>query len=381
MLGIPFLMRATFFAKDLDPMDTVNIFEQFCKKESFQKDIVDKNALILIEQLIKTHFQITSAISGQENLNKILELIVRKAPACLKAHRCTLFLVSEKNEEPLTQISFTPDEYAEKPLPEEMALIQKLAQKDHPFLMRTPEDFPEVHELGWNGAEITSLMCIPLILQGKRVGAFIAVLTNEAGYRFDEKSLQLFSSFANLAIIAMKNASLFANWKKEKTFRMTYERYLNATLYDLQIECHKEGKIQNFDCHGGQTKHEPFGQIQETSGASKKPRMELRKDERIETILQVEFENEDKAFTKNLSKGGTSIQTNNPKELGDQFQLKIHLLDGRKPIEVECRVIWTNKYVVRENLRKGMGVKFLNMQPEEQKRIEEYIQSRKAENL
>jgi uncharacterized protein (TIGR02266 family) len=379
-LGISTLTYNTFSEKDLDRMDLTKICEQFPKKEILQKDIVDKNAILLIEGLIRAFFQITSAISNQEDLNRILGLIVRKAPACLKAHRCTLFLMREKNEELLTKISFSPDEYKKKSLPEEMALIQKLPQQDQPFLMRKPEDFPEVYKLNSNGAEITSFMWIPLRLRGERVGAFSAVLIDEVEYGFDEKSLQLFSGFANLAIIAMKNASLFANLKREKTFRMTYERHLNATLYDLQIKCQKEERIQNLDGQGGQTKHEPLGQIQRASDSSQKPRTELRKDERVETVLQVEFENDDKAFTKNLSKGGASIQTNNPKELGDQFQLKLHLLDGGKPIEVECRVIWTNKHVVRENLRKGMGVKFLNLHPEKQERIEEYVQSRKNDN-
>jgi uncharacterized protein (TIGR02266 family) len=380
-LGILILAYDTFSAKGLDRMDTFNIFEQFCKKEIFQKDIVDKNAFLLIERLIRTFFQISSAISEQEDLNNILGLIVRKAPACLRAHRCTLSMMEKKKEEPFIQISFNSDECEEKPLPEEMALIQKLPQQDYPFLMRKPEDFPEVNKLKSNGGKITSFMCIPLLLRAKRVGAFSAVLINEVEYGFDEKSLQLFSSFSNFAVFAMKNASMYANLKKEKKFRMTYERYLNATLYDLQIKCHKEERIQNLDCDGGQTKHEPFGQIQGRSDASQRPRTELRKDERIETVLQVEFGNEDKAFTKNLSKGGASIQTNNPRELGDQFQLKLDLLDGVKPIEVECKVIWTNKHVVRENLRKGMGVKFINIQPSEEKRIEEYIQSRKDENL
>jgi uncharacterized protein (TIGR02266 family) len=362
-------------------MDVINIFDLFPQREILQKDIVDKNAILLIEGLIRTFFQITSAISNQQDLNRILGLIVRKAPACLRAHHCTLLVMEKKKEEPLIQISFNSDEYEEKPWPEEMALIQEIPQQDHPFLIRIPEDFPESSKLRPNGGEITSFMCIPLLLRGKRIGAFSAVLINEPGYGFDEKSLQLFSSFANLATIAMNNSSLLQDLKKEKTFRLTYERYLNTTLYDLQMECHKEDKIQKLDCHEGQTKHEPFGQVQGGSGASQQPRTELRKDERIETVLRVEFENEDKAFTKNLSKGGASIQTNNPLELGDQFQLKLHLLDGGKPIEVECKVIWTNKHVVRKNLRKGMGVKFLNIQPSEEKRIEEYIQSRKDENL
>jgi Tfp pilus assembly protein PilZ len=56
--------------------------------------------------------------------------------------------------------------------------------------------------------------------------------------------------------------------------------------------------------------------------------------------------------------------------------------DGGEPIELACKVIWTNKYGKEtQDLRRGMGIKFLRLQPEVQKRIEEYIQSHKDKNL
>jgi hypothetical protein len=45
-------------------------------------------------------------------------------------------------------------------------------------------------------------------------------------------------------------------------------------------------------------------------------------------------------------------------------------------------VIWTNKYGKEtKDLRRGMGIKFLGLQPEAQKRIEEHIKSHKNGNL
>jgi hypothetical protein len=42
-------------------------------------------------------------------------------------------------------------------------------------------------------------------------------------------------------------------------------------------------------------------------------------------------------------------------------------------------VIWTNRYGQdKKHLRRGMGVKFMNLQPEEQKRIEDYNNKRKT---
>ncbi len=110
--------------------------------------------------------------------------------------------------------------------------------------------------------------------------------------------------------------------------------------------------------------------------------IERRKDERVDAIVRVEFQEEDWGFTKDLSRGGAFILTPNPAELGDQFVLKLHMADGEEPIEVTCKVVWTNKYGKETpDLRRGMGVKFLRLQPEVKKRIETYIESRKSRTL
>jgi uncharacterized protein (TIGR02266 family) len=77
-----------------------------------------------------------------------------------------------------------------------------------------------------------------------------------------------------------------------------------------------------------------------------------------------------------LSLGGAFVLTQNPMDLGEEFTLKIHIPDGREPVEAECKVVWTNKYGKESNgLRRGMGVKFLQLQPPDQIRIEEFIKA------
>jgi uncharacterized protein (TIGR02266 family) len=364
-------------------MNLIQAFEQFPKREILYRDIVDKNAFLFIGRLIRTFFQITSAMNGQENLKIILELIVMEATSAIKAHRCTLFLVGEKGAPPSTQFSFAVQRYGEESLHAELTSVQKILQQDSPFLIRNPGTAPEFSEL--KEGNITSLMCIPLSIQGKKTGALSAVLAHEGEYIFDEKSLEFFSIFANLTTLAMKNAFLFKQLEKEKTFRISYECYLDAISSDLQIIGKGEEKFEDTDTHRednkkGKGRDEVQGEACGVSGTKGKPKIELRKDERIEAVFEVEFANGSRTFTNTLSKGGAFIQTNQPMELGDQFHLKLYLLDGGGPVEVECKVIWTNKYVIRKKLRKGMGVKFLNLQPPDQKRIGEYVQSRKLGN-
>lgn len=105
--------------------------------------------------------------------------------------------------------------------------------------------------------------------------------------------------------------------------------------------------------------------------------VDRRKDKRVETTVRVGFEEEEYwGITRNLSGGGAFILTTNPMDLGDEFPLKLHIPDGREPIEVACRVVWTNKYVKESDvLLKGMGVKFLNLQYESRRRVIEHIES------
>jgi Tfp pilus assembly protein PilZ len=77
--------------------------------------------------------------------------------------------------------------------------------------------------------------------------------------------------------------------------------------------------------------------------------------------------------------GTAFVRTPNPMELGDLFALKLYLNDGREPLTVQGKVIWTNQYGQdKKHLRRGMGVKFMKLQTEEQKRIGDYAQKRRS---
>jgi Tfp pilus assembly protein PilZ len=95
-----------------------------------------------------------------------------------------------------------------------------------------------------------------------------------------------------------------------------------------------------------------------------------------EGMLRVEFDDSSLALAEDLTTGGAFIRTPNPLELGEQFPMKLHLDDTGEPIQVSCKVIWTNKYGKEsKHLSRGMGIKFLNLDLEVQKRVEEYIKS------
>jgi uncharacterized protein (TIGR02266 family) len=175
--------------------------------------------------------------------------------------------------------------------------------------------------------------------------------------------------------------------KEESGTGIAYNRLQGPAKKESQrseshaVKIQAEKKVDKEKFHEGPSK-EKVPWVQGSIISGEESGAERRKDERVDAIVRVEFQEEYWGFTKDLSRGGAFILTPNPAELGDQFVLKLHMSDGGEPIKVTCKVIWTNKYGKEtQDLRRGMAVKFLKLQPEVKKRIETYIESRKNRNL
>lgn len=74
-----------------------------------------------------------------------------------------------------------------------------------------------------------------------------------------------------------------------------------------------------------------------------------------------------------LSLGGLFIETTNPFNPGQEFDLRIFLLDEAEPMEVPCQVMWSRKQEEPnprgKRLPAGMGVKFVKLSEENLERL------------
>jgi uncharacterized protein (TIGR02266 family) len=368
---------------------------QSSKMGGVLKSLDQMEALSHIERLESAFFQISSLFSSQKDLNTILEQAVRESLTCLRANRSTIFLYDPPSEVLNAQFTHALDSrYQRVGLVEEKKAARKTLRQGKPLLLAGPESFSDFFKYEERENKITSLMSIPLFAKGKERGVLSAVLVNER-YYFDEKNLGFFSTFANLASTAMELVHLQDEVQGGNDFRNTYERYLDTILSQLQslsereqkrIHTHiaviqEEQKVDNREF----LENEANESVPWTQGAiilKDESGRERRKDERIEVMVRVEFEEEYCCFTRDLSRGGAFVLTQNPMDLEDEFTLKIHMPDGREPIEVRCKVIWTNKYGKQsKNLRRGMAVRFLKLQPQYQIRIEEFIKAYKPKTF
>jgi uncharacterized protein (TIGR02266 family) len=184
----------------------------------------------------------------------------------------------------------------------------------------------------------------------------------------------------------MEHTSLVEEVRKGAGFRKSYEQHLDTILNQLQTLSDVERK--RIEDHIGRLlpaataeANPPLSEQTEELVKGTLPVMEaegIKADDRVTKMLKVDMDGEPLAISQDLGDGGVFIRTPNPLDLGEEFVLKLHLAEGETPIEVACKVIWTNKYGKESrHLRRGMGVKFLNLSPELQSRVESYIQTHK----
>ena len=354
-----------------------------------------KGAMAHIERLETAFFQISSLFNAHKDLNIILEAIARECLNCLTANRSTIFFVDPKSEILTAQFTQALDPRYEKVgLVEEKEVAKKTFRQGKPLLLGRPEDFSDFFKYEQRENKITSLLSAPLLSKGKAKGVLSLALINES-YSFDEKSLQFFSSFANFASTAVEMVDLLEEAQKRDNLLITYEENLDNILNQLQGVSQREQ--QRIDTHIVMIQAEQ--KIDEREFLESKTNLKIpwvegriipkdesgidrREDERIEVGVRVEFDEEHWSFTKNLSNKGAFVLIPSPLDLGDEFLLKLCIPDGGEFIAVACKVVWTNKYGKEsKDLRRGMGIRFLELKEEDQNRIEEFIQTYKAKNL
>jgi uncharacterized protein (TIGR02266 family) len=394
---------------------------------------------------------ISSAISAHQDLNRTLEVIARESLNCLRANRSTIFLIDPKSGNLKPRFTHALDPLDERVgLFEESELAQKALQHKKPFLVGGRGKVANLSKGQEHERKVISLMNFPLSAKGDTVGVASLVLINEEN-GFDEKNMRLFSSFANLASIAMEMSHLPEGALKGESSGISNNRRTENVPQQPPTPPEKESQrtdMPNFGiraeekvterpnlpegAHKGessgisnnrrtenvpqQPQKPPEKKIQRSDAPAVKMRseqkveeqrlieglnqekiawapgtvslkeeesgIERRTEERVETNVRAEFQEEYWAYTKNLSKGGAFIVTSTPFDLGDKMLLKLHLPDGGEELQVDCKVVWTNQYGREtQDLRRGMGVKFLKLQPEAQMRIQAYIESQKNRNL
>ncbi|MES1206092.1 MAG: TIGR02266 family protein [Pseudomonadota bacterium] len=106
-----------------------------------------------------------------------------------------------------------------------------------------------------------------------------------------------------------------------------------------------------------------------------------RQAERHDLEIAVDLESDSNFYTgltQNISSGGLFIATHQIKRVGDHVRLKFSLPGSPRPLEVDTEVRWIreNSSLHRTDGASGMGVRFINMSPEDAQLISIFLENR-----
>lgn len=112
---------------------------------------------------------------------------------------------------------------------------------------------------------------------------------------------------------------------------------------------------------------------------------EKRRDERVQAEVKLRFKTDNgfiQRYTEDISKGGVFIKTDKPLPFDTRVKVLFELPDSRQ-IELIGKVVYVlNEKDARSMMRSpGMGIQFIDVQPEVKKKIEEFIEEIKAKKL
>jgi GAF domain-containing protein/Tfp pilus assembly protein PilZ len=328
--------------------------------------------------------QVSSAIKGQKHISAVFEIIGREAARSLRASRATVFLVDETKGGLKTQFTCSPDPAGEKAgLLEEKEISRRTIAEKRPVLFREAKEFAEFFKHDDRELKITSFMSIPFGFQGKLAGTLSLSIIN--GKRaFSQSDLEFLAIFSNHASIAMQNQHLIEEVRKASGLQKNYEQHLDDLLGQLQslsgeerrrIDNHIATFLSGFKGEKREAKHPATAATEGGNGGIKLAGEMTFEDTELTEKVQVEIENRARRGAGDLSQVAIFIPTANPRDLGEQFLLRIYPVEDQ-PLELPCKVIFSNKYGQEsQNLRRGMEVKFLDLPPELEKQVGDYLHS------
>lgn len=342
-----------------------------------RRETLEKTVALLEE--VSGFYQSSSLISARKDESLLQDLIARESLKCLRAHRAVLFLRDEDGRKPRVASVFAADStYETANLELEKECAGRTLKQGRPLLLREPRDFGEAPPNGGRNRGVCSLLSVPLVWLGKPLGALnVSLVSGER--KFNEKDLECLALFSHHAAAAIQSSAEAGRANLNRDFDLELER-IAADLRGLSPEEQKQ-VLERFRAVLPERAEGP-GEGSGWEGGARsgaRPRKGAAgQDDKggEEKIMYLTPGDGAFEFSEELGGGGLFIRTPNPLELGEKFLLRLHNGNGDEPIEVTCKVIWTNQYGKEsKHLSRGMGVKFQDLRREDQKKLQDYLRA------
>jgi signal transduction protein with GAF and PtsI domain len=169
---------------------------------------------MIYEEQIRALSKISKAIVSDLYLEDILRLIVTVTAETMGSNICSIMLIDEKKKElTIRATQSISEEYTKKmPLKVGEGIAGKVAQENKPLIIKDVTKEKEYrHKDIAKKAGLCSLLCVPLAVKGKVIGV-INCYTSKP-HDFNEAEIELLTSIANQAAVAIENTELMVKSK------------------------------------------------------------------------------------------------------------------------------------------------------------------------
>jgi len=169
---------------------------------------------ISYEEQISALTKISKAISSDIYLEDILRLIVTVTAEMMDSNICSLMLIDEKKNELVIRATQSISEgYNKKPpLKIGEGVAGKVAKENKPMAIKDVTKEREYKHKDLAKKEgLCSLLCVPLTTKGKIIGVINCYTSRP--HDFSETEINILTSVANQAAVAIENAELMVKSK------------------------------------------------------------------------------------------------------------------------------------------------------------------------
>jgi len=191
------------------------------------------------EEQLNALIKISKAINSDIYLEDILRLIVTVTAEMMNSNICSLMLIDEKkNELVIRATQSISEEYNKKPpLKIGEGIAGKVAKENRPLAVKDVTKEKEYKHKDIAKKEgLCSLVCVPLAVKGKVIGVINCYTSVPRD--FTETQINILTSVANQAAVAIENAELIVKSKviqEELEVRKKIERAKGILMKEANL--------------------------------------------------------------------------------------------------------------------------------------------------
>ncbi len=214
-----------------------NYISNLINNENLVQDLEGYSARMqkMLNEMVTLH-EITHALESTDNLETLLDYIMKKSQNVMQAEAASLMLVIEKTNELEFKVTLGPKAKEVKPfrLPIGKGISGWVAESGEAVLITDAYSDPRFDPSfdKRSGFITRSMLCVPMIHKAKIVGV-MTLINKMDGTPFNENDQKLFTIFASQAALSIENARLlFAAIEKE---RLDKELQVASEIQNLLI--------------------------------------------------------------------------------------------------------------------------------------------------